>query len=271
MKKTGKVLALVLIMALFVSCASAENYVNVVELRQQVDQGWEKGDVVIPPVEQMPVMSVVPDDTELANPYVVTIGTFDENASGKFQTSTRYGRKPPYTGLTAGLTLSEAQSLLDNELNNLFGNTLDDYSLIWTEIAKWKNMETWLLYYGQKFEGITCFNAGLTMDARTETYRHMIIPHWKTKQAIYNDVPLADWQEVQKHVDAFLQGKSAAESIVLELGYLMQEAEARLVPVWHLSYVTSGGYTEAYFSAQTGEHLIYWMNEYQVPEPFGWK
>lgn len=268
MKKLGRTLALVLVLTFFISYASAEGYVNVTELRVQANMGWEKGEVIIPPVDKMSVLSIVPDEIELDNPYAVTIGSFDESASGKFQNSTRYGRKPPYTELTAGLAFSRAQSLLDDELKKLIGKTIDDYSLIWTEIAKWKNMETWLLYYGQKFNGITCFNTGLTMDARTESYRHIIIPHWKINQTIYDDIPLLPWTEVQKNIDAFLQEKHTAESKVLELGYLMQETAARLVPVWHLSYVTAGGYEEAYFSAQTGERLIFGMEDYQIPEPF---
>ena len=100
--------------------------------------------------------------------------------------------------------LEAAQKVLNNELNRLLGKSIEDYGLIWTEIAKWSNMESWLLYYGQKINGATCFNAGLTMDIRTRNYHHLIIPHYEVKETVYNDVPLAAWPVIEEAVEKCL-------------------------------------------------------------------
>ena len=169
------------------------------------------------------------------------------------------------------MTLEAAQTILNSELNRLIDKRIEDYGLIWTEIAEWAEMETWLLYYGQRFSDLTCFNAALTMDIRNETYHHMIIPYWEIEQVIYEDVPLASWSVLMNSVGAFLSSRKDAKAEILELGYLMEEKnqDHLLIPVWRLSYVSSSGYNECYFSAQTGEQLL-WEAEYILPEPFGW-
>lgn len=272
MKFLRRTLPLVLALAMGLGCASAEEYVSVAQLRQQAQQGWSGGEVSIPEIDKFPVLTVVSDEVVPDNPYVLTVGAFDETVSGTFQNSVRHGKAPSRTELKNGLSLTAAQSILNDELNRLLGRSLDDYALIWTEIAEWKNMETWLLCYGQKFNGLTCFDAALTMDVRTDAYHHLIIPHWRADRTIHEDVPLAAWPAVMDSVDAFLRTKQGVEVEMIELGYLMREAdkEQMIVPVWRLSWTSSGGYDECYFSAQTGEKLV-WEAGYVIPEPFGWE
>lgn len=271
MKQFKRGMTLFLILVLGMGCAHAQTYVSITDLRQQTQAEPVEWEVLIPATNQVPVLAVGPDESAEEQPLVITVGSFDESASGRFQKSTRYGKTPSHTALTNGLSLESAQALLDDELKRLLGKTLDDYGLIWTEIAEWKNMETWLLYYGQRFEGLTCFSIGLTMDARNEAYRHMIIPHFEEKKRIYDDVPLATWPVIRESVNAFLSEHKDAKPDTLELGYLMQESgqESVLVPVWRLDYTSPSGYAECYFSAQTGEFIV-WENEYLLPAPFGW-
>lgn len=252
-----------LILLLCTGAAQAQSRVTVQQLRQQAPQTWELGNLVLPQTDSVPVMTVAVGD-----PLAFTQGTFDESLSGRFVESNRYGRIPPHTALKNGLTLESAQALLNDELQRHTGLTLDDYGLIWTEIAEWKEMETWLLYYGQRFSGLTCFEAGLTMDARTETYRHMIIPKWQIQDTLFEDVPLADWSTIEAKVRQKLSGR-VADQVVLELGYLPDNKQ-RLVPVWLLGWQSPKGYEQCYFSAQTGEALTYWKGAYDLPEPFGW-
>ena len=265
MKAVVKVLTLLLVLTIGFCGASAESYVSVVELREQTQAGWNGDMLVVPDVDHLPVISV-----EKEKPVTIVSGTFDENESGSFCQSVRYGSTPPRTELKNGLKLSDAEMLLENELNNRFGKSLSEYDLLWTEIAEWKNMETWLLYYGQKFHNVTCFNIGITMDARTETYRHIVAEGCQKADVVYTDVPLAEWSKIQQIVDKFLQKRSSAENKVLELGYLLQEDKGLLIPVWHLSYITSTGYKEAYFNAQNGETVTYWKGNYQFPELVVW-
>ena len=271
MKHFKRGMALFFVLVIGMGCAHAQAYVSVADLRQQAMASPIEAEVLIPSVNQVPVLAVGPDESAKEQPLVITVGSFDESASGRFQESTRYGKTPSHTALTNGLSLEAAQALLDEELKRLLDKTIDDYGLIWTEIAEWKNMETWLLYYGQRFEGLTCFSAGLTMDARNEAYRHMIIPHFEEKKRLYDDVPLAAWPVIKESVDAFLSEHKAVKPDTLELGYWMRESgqESVLVPVWRLDYTSPSGYAECYFSAQTGEAIV-WENEYLLPEPFGW-
>lgn len=272
MKHFKRGLALFLILVVAMGCAHAQTYVSIADLRRQTQAEPTDWEVLIPITNQVPVLAVGPDDSAEKQPLVITVGSFDESASGRFQESTRYGRTPSHTALTNGLSLEAAQALLDDELKRLLNKTIDDYGLIWTEIAEWKNMETWLLYYGQRFESMTCFNIGLTMDARNEAYRHMIIPHFEEKKRIYDDVPLAAWPVVMESVHDFLSQHKAAKPDTLELGYLLRESgqDSVLVPVWRLDYMAPNGYGESYFSAQTGEAIV-WESEYLLPEPFGWE
>ena len=268
-----KVLCMLLVMMLCAGCACAEDYVSVADLRQQVEEiGWDKGEVIVSAVDAVPVFTVQADAQMQDNPLVVTVGTFDESQSGKFVVSTRYGRTPPYTTLHNGFVLEAAQKVLNNELNRLLGKSIEDYGLIWTEIAKWSNMESWLLYYGQKINGATCFNAGLTMDIRTRNYHHLIIPHYEVKETVYDDVPLAAWPVMKESVEKYLNSHKRGEPETLELGYLMQEngEEDLLIPVWHLGLTMPGGFEEVYFSAQTGEEVPWRGNKYILPETFGW-
>lgn len=271
MKHFKRGMALFFILVLGMSCAHAQTYVSITELRQQTQTEPMEWEVLIPATNQVPVLAVGSDERAEEQPLVITVGSFDESASGRFQESTRYGKKPSHTALTNGLSLEAAQALLDDELKRLLGKTLDDYGLIWTEIAEWKNMETWLLYYGQCFEGLTCFSAGLTMDARDEAYRYMIIPHFEEKKRLYDDVPLAAWPVIMESVNTFMSEQEAVKPCTLELGYLTRESgqESVLVPVWRLDYTSPSGYSECYFSAQTGEAIV-WEKEYLLPEPFGW-
>lgn len=199
-----KVLCMMLMLMLCAGCAEAESYVSVADLRRQVEtSGWDKGDVVIPAVDKVPVLTLQADAQAQDNPLVLTAGAFDEAKSGKFVNAVRYGKTPSHTALVNGLTLEEAQAILNDELNQLVGKSIDDYGLIWTEIAEWKNMETWLLYYGQKFYGLTVFahSSALTIDVRTQDYHHLIIPHHEVKEVIYEDIPLLAWTGIQEAVE----------------------------------------------------------------------
>ena len=268
-----KVLCMLLVMMLCAGCACAEGYVSVADLRQQVEEmRWDKCEVILPAVDAVPVFTVQADALAQDNPLVVTVGTFDESQSGRFVVSTRYGRTPPYTTLHNGFVLEAAQKVLNDELNRLLGKDIEDYGLIWTEIAKWGNMESWLLYYGQRINGATCFNAGLTMDIRTRNYHHLIIPHYEVKETVYDDVPLAAWPVIEESVEKYLSSHKRGTPETLELGYLMQEngEENLLVPVWHLGLTMPGGFEEVYFNAQTGEEVQWRGNKYLLPEPFGW-
>lgn len=270
-----KVLCMLLIMMLCAGCACAEGYVSVADLRQQVEvTGWDKCEVILPAVDAVPVFTLQADALAQDNPLVLTVGTFDEAQSGKFVNSVRYGKSPSHTALVNGLALEEAQVILNDELIRLVGKSMDDYGLIWTEIAEWKNMETWLLYYGQKFFGLTSFahSTSLTMDVRTQDYHHLIIPHYEAKEIVYEDVPLAAWSVIEEAVEKYLSSHKRGTPETLELGYLMQEngEDSLLVPVWHLGLTMPGGFEEVYFSAQTGEEVPWRGNKYILPEPFGW-
>ena len=136
-----KVLCMLLVMMLCAGCACAEGYVSVADLRQQVEEtGWDKGEIIIPAVDKFPVVTLQADSQAQDNPLVVTVGTFDESQSGRVVVSTRYGRTPPYTTLHNGFVLEAAQKVLNDELNRLLGKDIEDYGLIWTEIA---NGATW--------------------------------------------------------------------------------------------------------------------------------
>ena len=275
MKSVKKLLAVLLMLVLCIGAACAENDVTISELRQQVENGWDKGEVILPAVDKVPVLILQADTQAQENPLVLTLGTFDESQSGKFVNSVRYGKTPSHTALANGLTLEEAQTILHDELTRLIGKSIDDYGLIWTEIAEWKNMETWLLYYGQKFFGLTSFahNTSLTMDVRTQDYHHLIIPHYEAKEIVYEDVPLAAWPVIEEAVEKDLRSHKRGTPETLELGYLMQEngEEDFLVPVWHLGLISPGSFEEVYFSAQTGEEVQWRGNKYILPEPFGWE
>lgn len=270
MKILKKLLLLMMAAMLCVSCAGAEEYVSVGELRQQAQASIDEGWVLIPDVEQVAVLTIKADALAQENPLLVKVGEFDEVASGKFVRCVRYGRTPSHTELTNGLILENAQAILDEELNRLVGRSIDDYGLIWTEIAEWKNMETWLLYYGQRFGGLTCFNTGLTVDARTPEYHYMVIPHYEQADMIYADVPLAPWSTIKASVDAFLTTRKSAQVDVLELGYWMQEGSGLLQPVWRLAYTAANGYKEIYFCAQTGAEMKA-EQDWKLPEAFGWE
>lgn len=271
MRTIKRLFALGLALLLWAGCAYAGDFTTVSELRRQAAGGWERGEVRIPEVERVPVLTVRSSETE--DPLVLTIGVFDETQSGAFVQAVRYGKQPSHTALAGGLTLEEAQAALNGELQRLVGKSTEDYGLIWTEIAQWQNMETWLLYYGQKFYGLTSFSHGLTMDARTQDYHHLIIPHAQAQEIIFDDVPLISWPAVQKSVETYLDARRQGVPESLELGYLMPRADSvgMLVPVWHLGLTMPGGFEEVYFSAQTGEEILWKGNAYLLPEPFGWE
>lgn len=271
MRTSKRLFALWLALMLCIGCAHAEDWVTVGQLRQQAAGGWERGEVRIPEVEKVPVFVVRSGDAE--DPLRLSVGVFDEAQSGAFVQSTRYGKRPSHTALTGGLTLQEAQAILNDELQRLVGKTTDDYGLIWTEIAQWKHMETWLLYYGQKFYGLTSFSHGLTLDARTQDYHYLIIPHAQAQEILLDDVPLLSWPAVRESVEAYLDERGQCTPESLELGYLMPRADSVgvLVPVWHLGLTTPGGYQEVYFSAQTGAEIPWKESAYLLPEPFAWE
>ena len=272
MKNAMRWIALVLLMTLFVGGACAEDYVTIAELREQAEQGWTKGMVLIPSAEKLPVATVQTDSSAQETPLDLTVGAFDESASGRFVNSVRHGKTPSHTTLKNSLTLEEAQAILNDELNRLVNKSIDDYGLIWTEIAEWKHMETWLLYYGQRFFNFTCFNASLTMDVRTQQYHHVIVPHYEVKDIVYDDVPLAAWSVIMESVEKYLSTHKRGTPETLELGYLMQEngSEYLLTPVWHLGLTVSNGFEEVYFSVQTGEEIPWSGSAYRLPSPFGW-
>lgn len=271
MRTIKRLFALGLALLLWAGCAYAGDFTTVSELRQQAAGGWERGEVLIPEVEKVPVFVVRSGDAE--DPLRLTVGVFDEAQSGAFVQAVRYGKQPSHTALAGGLTLEEAQAALNGELQRLVGKSTEDYGLIWTEIAQWQNMETWLLYYGQKFYGLTSFSHGLTMDARTQDYHHLIIPHAQAQEILLDDVPLLSWPAVRESVEAYLDERRQCTPESLELGYLMPRADSvgMLVPVWHLGLTMPGGFEEVYFSAQTGEEILWKGNAYLLPEPFGWE
>lgn len=252
-----RILCMIAAALLLVTAACAEEYVSVVELRQQAEEAMNEGWVLIPEVEKVPVLTVRTDGQVKENSLCVKVGEFDENHSGRFLRCVRYGKTPSHTALNNGLTLEAAQTILDEELGRLVNKSIEDYGLIWTEIAEWKNMETWLLYYGQRFAGLTCFSAGMTMDARTPDYHYLIIPNYEQKEMLCEDVPLASWTKVKASVDACLSENQPEKVDALELGYWIQENgdEGILIPVWRLAFTASKGYKECYFRAQTGEPL----------------
>ncbi len=262
MKRTA-IWGMILLLTLCSSMALAQP-VTVQELRQQLPQDWNAGEILLPELEKVPVAVVDPPEA-----IRFSAGTFDESASGSFVRSSRYGSTPPRTALKNGLTLQQVQQIMNDELQARLGLSAAEYGPIWTEIAEWKQMETWLLYYGQRFFGLTCFDAGLTIDARTESYRYMIVPHWRVREVTEEDVPLAAWETVRENVEQKL-AEQALENVVLELGYLLSEQQA-LAPVWMLSGVAPSGYTSWYFSAQTGKKIVWLGKAYAVPEPFGWQ
>lgn len=275
MKRAKGLFVLLLTLLLCAGYASAEKYVTVSELRQQAAKGWDKGEVIIPALDKVPVLTLQADSQSQDNPLVLTVGTFDEAQSGKFVRSVRYGKTPSHTALANGLSLEQAQTILNDELNRLVGKGIDDYGLIWTEIAEWKNMETWLLYYGQKFFGLTSFGSctSLTIDVRSQDYHHLILPHYEAKEIVWEDVPLAAWPVIEEAVETYLSSHKHATPEALELGYWVREnaSEGLLVPVWHLGLTTPDGFQEVCFSAQTGEEVQWSGKEYLLPEPFGWE
>lgn len=272
MKRWMKFVAVFLVWVFFTGWAHAEDYVTITELRKQAESGWETCEVLLPAVDQIPVAMVQADALGQENPLVMTVGTFDETVSGRFITSIRYGRKPSHTALKNGLALEEAQSILNDELHRLVAKSMDDYGLIWTEIAEWANMETWLLYYGQKFFDLTCYNTSLTMDVRTQEYHHLIIPHYEAAEILHDDVPLAPWAVIAESIEKYLSTHKRGTPETLELGYLMQEngSAGLLIPVWHLGLIVPNGFEEVYFSAQTGEEVPWRGNRYHLAEPFSW-
>lgn len=272
MKIVKGLLILLLGLSLCAGRAVAEEPATVSELRRQAASGWDKCEVLIPDVEKVPVFTLRTNAQE--EPLVLEAGVFDEAQSGKFVASVRYGKTPPYTALRNGLTLEEAQSVLDRELNSHTGKGVEAYGLIWTEIARWQNMETWLLYYGQKFFGLTAFNfSTLTMDARAPECYYMIVPLCEVGEIVWEDAPLASWATVKAAVEAYLLSREGGTPETLELGYLMLEddLEVWMLPVWRLGLQTSGGFEEAYFSAQTGAEARWKGDGYMLPEPFGWE
>lgn len=275
MKIAKRLFVLLMTLLLCAGYASAEAYVTVSELRRQAANGWDKGEVIIPTVDKVPVLTLQAGSQSQDNPLMLTVGTFDESQSGKFVKSVRYGKTPSHIALTNGLTLEKAKTILNDELNRLVGKAIDDYGLIWTEIAEWKNMETWLLYYGQKFFGLTSFghNTSLTIDIRTQDYHHLIIPHYEAKEIIYEDVPLAAWPVIKEAVEKYLSSHKSGTPESLELGYLVQEngSEELLVPVWHLGLTGPDGFKEVNFSAQTGAEIEWIGDKYLFPELFGWE
>lgn len=275
MKIAKRLFVLLMTLLLCAGYASAEAYVTVSELRRQAANNWDKGEVIIPAVDKVPVLTLQAGSQSQDNPLMLTVGTFDESQSGKFVKSVRYGKTPSHVALTNGLTLEKAQTILNDELNRLAGKGIDDYGLIWTEIAEWQNMETWLLYYGQKFFGLTSFgpNTSLTIDIRTEDYHHLILPYYEEKEIIYEDVPLAAWPVIKDAVETYLGSHKSASSETLELGYMVwkNDSEEWLVPVWHLGLTTPDGFQEVNFSAQTGEEVEWIGDKYLFPELFGWE
>lgn len=275
MKIAKRLFVLLLALLLCAGYAGAEAYVTVSELRRQAADGWDKCEVVIPAVDKVPVLTLQADSQSQDNPLMLTVGTFDESKSGKFVKSVRYGKTPSHAALTNGLTLENAQAILNDELKRLVGKGIDDYGLIWTEIAEWKNMETWLLYYGQRFFGLTSFghNTSLTIDVRTQDYHHLIIPHYEAKEIVYEDVPLAAWPVIEEAVEKYLSSHKSGTPESLELGYLVREndSEEMLVPVWHLGLTTPDGFKDVNFSAQTGEEVQWTGKEYIFPEVFSWE
>lgn len=271
MKVWMKLSAMLLAIMLCAGCACAEEYVSIVELRQQAQEWLDEGWVLIPDVETVPVLTVQADEQAQENPLCVKVGAFDENVSGRFLKCVRYGKTPSHTALNNGLSLDAAQAILNEKLGRLVNKSIDDYGLIWTEIAEWKNMETWLLYYGQRFAGLTCFSAGLTMDVRTADYHYMIIPHYAQQETLYEDVPLASWTTIKNAVDAYLNAHKSAQVDALELGYWMQQKGDTnvLIPVWRLAVTLSNGYKEIYFSAQTGAEMKA-EQDWNLLEAFGW-
>lgn len=271
MKIMTRMLGFLMVLTLCTGYASAEKYVSVVELKQQAETSqWGKADILIPSIAQVPVAMVQIDD----QPIVCTVGSFDEAQSGKFISATRYGKTPPYTTLANGFTLEAAQSVLNEELSRLADKDINHYGLIWTEIAKWQNMESWLLCYGRKFFDLTCFShsTALTMDIRTRTYHHLIIPHYEVKETPYHDVPLLAWPEIQRNVETYLSTRRNVEAETLELGYLMRETDEgyMLVPVWHLGLFIPNGFDEVYFSAQTGEKIEWNGKEHILSDVLDW-
>lgn len=248
--------------------ASAETYVSITQLQKQAADGWDRGQVVIPAVERVPVLTI-----QSREPLRLTVGDFNDVQSGAFIRSARFGKTPSHTVLENGLTLAQAQSTLNEELNRLTGTGLENYGLIWTEITRWKCMETWLLYYGQKFFGLTAFDssAALTMDIRTPEYHFLVLSRAEPGEILLEDVPLLPWPAIRQGVEACLEIHQDCTVDSLELGYLLDAGpEGLLVPVWQLGLMTPGGWKKIFFSAQTGEEVHWRGNRYVLPEPFGW-
>lgn len=281
MTKRGGWLAILLAVTLCVGSAGAEAYVSVLELREQAEQSEET--ILIPDIDRVPILTVSTAEqtwNEIAGAEIrpegtvlrVSVGTFD--VSGKFLESVRQGKHPSHTELKNGLTLEQAQSLLDKALNALVGQSLNDYGLIWTEIASWESMETWLFNYGKKYQGLTLFSDQLTFDARDEERYFIIIPNTMEERVVYEDVPLAGLETLRASIMAFEEEQPIQELQDIELGYLpyMQGNEMLLVPVWRMDFIAKRGYDSCYFSAQTGEPLIFNSKTglYDVPEALTW-
>lgn len=276
-------LAILLALTLCMGSAGAEAYVSILELRVEAEQSGEP--MLIPDIDRVPILTVSAVEqkwNETAGAEIkseetgirVSVGTFDESVSGGFLESVRQGRRPSHTELTNGLTLEQAQSLLDKELHALAGQSLNDYGLIWTEIASWENMETWLFNYGKKYQGLTLFSDQLTFDARGEQSYLILIPNAMEERIVYEDVPLADLAVLEASVEAFEKSHSIKEIQGIELGYLpyAQGNETLLMPVWRMDFVTGRGYDCRYFSAQTGEPLAFNSKTglYDLPEALTW-
>lgn len=283
MGKRKSWLAILLALTLCMGSAGAEAYVSILELRVEAEQSGEP--MLIPDIDRVPILTVSAVEqkwnetagTEIKSEETgirVSVGTFDESASGGFLESVRQGKRPSHTELKNGLTLEQAQSLLDKELHALAGQSLNDYGLIWTEIASWENMETWLFNYGKKYQGLTLFSDQLTFDARGEQSYLILIPNAMEERIVYEDVPLADLAALEASVEAFEKSHSIKEIQGIELGYLpyTQGNETLLMPVWRMDFVTGRGYDCRYFSAQTGEPLAFNSKTglYDLPEALTW-
>lgn len=246
-------------------------------------------------IEQMPLFSVkaglaVADDKLLRydqsfmgkqseNGGIIQLwGNFNAPAYGDFLYEIPMGATIPTMADYTGIPFSQACDIANEEIKHLFGNTIDDYFLDSVYIARWEKRETLRLVFSQKIGGFPVFNERFTLDVRDREYHSINASYCMESGVREADLPLIAFAAIKEKVETMIVTGEIDGVKTISLGYLnilnKEKPDSWLYPVWMLDCTCGTKYRNGiqtliymrlYFSAQSGEELVFGSEKGYVP------
>lgn len=264
------VMTILLVLAMLCS-AYAEDYISIVQLREEVASGWHetyttsKGkeieinvDIHIPEVKTVPAVIVKGNQLEpqrltrfakadVADGFLMAIyGDMKSESKGQHLSETDFlpgclNEMPQQA--QNGMSYEEVCSIFYAEMNDLFGKSRADFEPFSATMHHWENGDSYFLRFAQKVLGIPSFSHLFTYNSTSATCYAFNITHCEVDSIPYEDLPLCSFSQIEKALKVLMDKEKIDGVLSVQLVYQCFENKKAnqqwLLPVW-LVYCSNG-------------------------------